>query len=283
MNPTTDYLQQLTRRHFFARGAMGLGTAALASMTAGASQPALAAGGVSGVPHFTPQAKRAIYLFMAGAPSPPDLLDYKPKMAEKLQVDLRGEKYEDGSPVLRTRVTTMTSGQASFPIAPSMYKFAQHGQSRAWVSELLPYTARMVDRHRHHPFDVDRSHQSRPGDHLHQHRQPASRAAQPGRMVELRIGERKLRPAGVRRDDALLDRPQRRPGPVQPPVGFGIPTQQAPGRRSPLERRPCALLVEPSRRRSSRSSPRARRHRGAQREAACRDRRSRNRLSHCAV
>ncbi len=66
-------------------------------------------------------------------------------MVDKLRVDLRNEKYEDGSPVLRTRVTTMTSGQAAFPIAPTRYQFAQHGQSGAWVSELLPYTARMVD------------------------------------------------------------------------------------------------------------------------------------------
>jgi hypothetical protein len=82
---------------------------------------------------------------MAGGPATADLLDYKPDMVAKEKADLRLEKYEDGSPVLRTRVTTMTSGQSSFPIAPSRYKFAQHGKSGAWVSELLPYTARMVD------------------------------------------------------------------------------------------------------------------------------------------
>ncbi|MGI9456995.1 MAG: DUF1501 domain-containing protein, partial [Aeoliella sp.] len=97
------------------------------------------------IPHFAPKAKRAIYLFMAGAPSAPDLLDYKPKMVDKFKVDLRGEKYEDGTNVLQTRVTTMTSGQAAFPIAPSKFKFAQHGQNGAWVSELLPHTASMVD------------------------------------------------------------------------------------------------------------------------------------------
>ncbi len=146
MNPIREHLQHLTRRHFFGQGAMGLGTAALASMagTSGAAE-ASSIGGLESVPHFAPKAKRAIYLFMAGAPSPPDLLDYKPKMQDKLRVDLRGEKYDDGSPVLRTRVTTMTSGQSSFPIAPSRYKFTQHGKSGAWISELLPYTARMVD------------------------------------------------------------------------------------------------------------------------------------------
>ena len=141
-------LQQSTRRHFFQQGAMGLGAAALTTLMAqsseasGGSSPA---SGVGGAPHFAPRAKRAIYLFMAGAPSQMDLLDYKPKLLDKFQVDLKNENYEDGSPVLRTRVTTMTSGQAAFPIAPSMYRFDQHGQSGAWVSELLPHTARMVD------------------------------------------------------------------------------------------------------------------------------------------
>ncbi len=146
MNPSEEHLQQLTRRHFFGRSSMGLGTAALASMMGGVGPASTAsASGLSSAPHFAPKAKRAIYLFMAGAPSPPDLFDYKPKMVDKLKADLRNEKYEDGSPVLRTRVTTMTSGQSSFPIAPSRYKFAQHGKSGAWVSELLPHTALMVD------------------------------------------------------------------------------------------------------------------------------------------
>ncbi len=148
MDPRREYLQQLTRRHFFGQGAMGLGTAALASLLGQSSQAATsssAVGGLPGLPHFAPKAKRAIYLFMAGAPCQHDMLDYKPKLVDKFAVDLRKEKYEDGSPVLRTRVTTMTSGQGSFPIAPSKFKFSQHGQSGAWVSELLPHTAKMVD------------------------------------------------------------------------------------------------------------------------------------------
>jgi len=146
MNPVNEHLQQLTRRHFFGRGAAGLGAAALGTLMGETTRAASeSVAGLPGVPHFAPQAKRAIYLFMAGAPSCPDLLDYKPKMVEKFQADLRKEKYEDGSPVLRTRVTTMTSGQSSFPIAPSKYKFAQHGKNSAWVSELLPYTAQMTD------------------------------------------------------------------------------------------------------------------------------------------
>ncbi|QDU55947.1 DUF1501 domain-containing protein [Aeoliella mucimassa] len=145
MDPIREHLQQLTRRHFFGGTALGLGTAALASLTGAKPAAASAKLGIGSVPHFAPKAKRAIYLFMAGAPSPPDMLDYKPKMRDKFKADLRKEVYEDGSPVLRTRVTTMTSGQSAFPIAPSKYKFEQYGQGGAWISELLPYTSRMAD------------------------------------------------------------------------------------------------------------------------------------------
>src|SRR5882762_4415150 len=139
MHPMYDQLQTLTRRHFFGRSALGLGTAALASLLPTPSQAATATGGMSGVPHFAPKAKRAIYLFMNEGPSQMDLFDYKPKMAELFDKDLP-ETIRNGQ-----RLTTMTSGQARFPIAPSVYKFAQHGKSRMWVSELLPWTAKMVD------------------------------------------------------------------------------------------------------------------------------------------
>jgi hypothetical protein len=139
-----EHLRLMTRRSLLKYGGLGLGGTALSSLLA---NPAMALNddNVPLAPHFRPTAKRAIYLFMAGAPSQIDLLDYKPKLAEKFQQDLRTEKYPDGSSVLRTRVTTMTSGQASFPIAPSKYKFRQYGQGGTWISELLPHTALMVD------------------------------------------------------------------------------------------------------------------------------------------
>ncbi len=141
MDPRHEYARTMTRRHFFGRTGMGLGAAALASLLPPA--PALAAtattGGLAGLPHFAPQAKRAIFLFMAGGPSQMDLLDYKPKMEAMYDQDLP-DSIRRGQ-----RLTTMTSGQSRFPIAPSMYRFQQHGESGAWVSELLPYTARMVD------------------------------------------------------------------------------------------------------------------------------------------
>jgi hypothetical protein len=142
MNPIQEHMQAMTRRHFFRKSALGLGTAALTSLLprpANAASPVVATGGLPGLPHFAPKAKRAIYLFMSGAPSQMDLYDYKPKMAEWFDKDLP-DSIRQGQ-----RLTTMTSGQTRFPIAPSKYQFARHGQSGAWVSELLPWTAKIVD------------------------------------------------------------------------------------------------------------------------------------------
>ena len=141
MDPTHEYLQAITRRHFFRRAGLGLGTAALASLAPPQSLAATdpATGGLVGVPHFAAKAKRAIYLFMAGAPCQMDMLDYKPNMPAWFDKDLP-ESIRMGQ-----RLTTMTSGQARFPIAPSKYNFAQYGENGAWVSELLPHTAHMTD------------------------------------------------------------------------------------------------------------------------------------------
>ena len=139
MNPIREHIQTLTRRHFFGRAALGLGTAALATLTAGRGGAATATGGLPDLPHFAPKAKRAIYLFMNGGPSQMDMFDYKPEMDKLFDKDLP-ESIRMGQ-----RLTTMTSGQTRFPLAPSKYKFKQHGQSCAWVSELLPWTAKIVD------------------------------------------------------------------------------------------------------------------------------------------
>jgi hypothetical protein len=142
MDPTQQYFDTITRRHFFRNGAVGLGTAALASLLPQPSAQA-ATGGLPGLPHFAPKAKRAIYLFMAGAPCQMDTLDYKPDMAKS------PEKYYDKdlpeSIRMGQRLTTMTSGQKRFPLAPSKFEFSQHGENGTWVSELLPHTAKMVD------------------------------------------------------------------------------------------------------------------------------------------
>src|SRR5260370_5431608 len=121
-----------SRGRFFARGAQGIGALALASLL---GEKASAAE----LPHFPPKAKRCIYLHLVGAPPQMETYDYKPGMQKWFDKDLP-DSIRQGQ-----RLTTMTSGQTRFPIAPSMFQFAQHGKSGAWVSELLPYTARMVD------------------------------------------------------------------------------------------------------------------------------------------
>jgi hypothetical protein len=144
MNPIREAELVETRRHFFGRASTGIGTAALASLL----NPSLFAnptatipdtGDLAGLPHFAPKAKRVIYLFMSGAPSQLDMWDYKPQMRDWFDKDLP-ESVRNGQ-----RITTMTSGQKRFPIAPSMFNFERHGQCGTYVSELLPWTAKMVD------------------------------------------------------------------------------------------------------------------------------------------
>src|SRR6056297_2753001 len=137
-------MNDLTRRHFFSRTSAGLGAAALASLEGTAAQASPSAsptrvGGLPELPHHQPKAKRAIYLFMSGAPSQMDMWDHKPAMADWYDKDLP-ESIRQGQ-----RLTTMTSGQSRFPIAPSIYKFAPHGKNGTMVSELLPHMARKVD------------------------------------------------------------------------------------------------------------------------------------------
>jgi hypothetical protein len=139
MNLHQEFVQVITRRHFFRRGALGLGAAALATLLPERTIAQQATGGLSGLPHFAPKAKRAIYLFMNGGPAQMDLWDYKPRMQEYYDVDLP-DSVRRGQ-----RLTTMTSGQSRFPIAPSKFRFARHGRCGTHVSELLPWTAKLVD------------------------------------------------------------------------------------------------------------------------------------------
>ncbi|MEM7200953.1 MAG: DUF1501 domain-containing protein [Planctomycetota bacterium] len=149
MNPLHDYLEQLNRRQFFGRAtrsfAAGLGTTALArvlgTMANGAGDP-VGRGGALAHLHREPKARRVIYLHMMGGPSQLDLFDYKPALVEHAGEDLRKmpEIYND------QRITGMTSGQSSLPLVPSKFEFARHANEAdgLWVSELLPYTARIA-------------------------------------------------------------------------------------------------------------------------------------------
>lgn len=130
------------RRRFLSRLSLGLGSVALGSLLI----PDILTGRmdddgdfVPGIPHFAPKAKRVIYLFQNGAPSQLESFDYKPKlremMGQELPASIRGGQ----------RLTGMTANQTSFPLVGSYYDFKQYGQSRAWISDLFPYTAKVVD------------------------------------------------------------------------------------------------------------------------------------------
>ena len=142
MNLLQEYIQNITRRHFLSQGSHLLGGAALASLlgnpglsAAGAVSP----GGHLPMTHHTPKAKHVIYLHMVGGPPQMDLYDYKPVMNDWYDKDLP-DSVRQGQ-----RLTTMTSGQARFPIAPSKFKFEQAGKCGMWVTELLPWTKKVVD------------------------------------------------------------------------------------------------------------------------------------------
>lgn len=132
-----------SRRSFLAQTGIGLGGLALADLMAQeqvkADQPAALDHGVLGQPHFAPRAKRVIYLFMSGGPSQLDLFDYKPTLNK-----LNGQQLPD-SVRGGQRLTGMSGNQSSIPLVGSPFKFAQHGQGGAWVSELLPHTASIAD------------------------------------------------------------------------------------------------------------------------------------------
>jgi hypothetical protein len=135
--------QQLNRRTFLARSGVGLGSMALGALLQREATAAPArretASQASQAPHFPAKARRVIYLFQSGAPSQMDLFDYKPALKDRRGIEL------PDSIRMGQRITTMTSGQKSLPVAPSIFPFAQHGKSGAWLSELLPHTATVVD------------------------------------------------------------------------------------------------------------------------------------------
>ncbi len=132
-----------TRRHFFGKTAKGVGSIALAHLLRedleGTGGIDGSRGGLAGLPHFAPKAKRVIWLFQSGGPSQIETFDPKPGLAS-----LRGEDLPE-SVRKGQRLTTMTASQTSFPLVESAFGFQQHGSSGAWMSELLPHTAKIAD------------------------------------------------------------------------------------------------------------------------------------------
>jgi hypothetical protein len=147
-----DLKYNCTRRHFLSSVSLGLGVAALSSLleplsgrgrggtvSAPEGGPASATGPAVDVPHVVPRVKRVIYLFQSGGPSQLELFDHKPLLRT-----MNGQELPE-SVRMGQRLTGMTAFQKSFPLAGSQFEFARHGRSGAWVSELLPHTARIVD------------------------------------------------------------------------------------------------------------------------------------------
>lgn len=142
-NRTDQLTMQVNRRSFLRQNTAGVGLAALATLLmesqSGNLQAAEPKPAVSSGLHFPARAKRVIYLSQSGAPSQLDLFDYKPGLKRFHKTDLPNSIRQG------QRLTGMTSGQKSFPIAASMFKFAQQGESGTWMSELLPHTAKIAD------------------------------------------------------------------------------------------------------------------------------------------
>jgi len=136
-DPAAHESLRYTRRRFFGRSATGIGVAALGHLL---GRELGAVGESNAAPHFPAKAKRVIYLFQSGAPSQIDLFDHKPGLAKLRAQDLP-DSIRKGQ-----RLTGMTATQESFPVAPTIFDFKQRGQTGAWVSDLLPHTAKIADK-----------------------------------------------------------------------------------------------------------------------------------------
>jgi hypothetical protein len=143
MDPLSERNLLPTRRQFFGDVGLRAGGIALGLLLGQSNGRSAAAeqlqAPLPGMPHFPPKAKALIYVHMNGGPSQMDLWDYKPQLAKYFDQELP-DSVRNGQ-----RITTMTSGQTRFPVAPSKFKFAQAGNCGRWVSELLPHTAKIVD------------------------------------------------------------------------------------------------------------------------------------------
>jgi len=131
----------MTDRLATSRRSMLLASLSLASLLQrdSTASSATSAGGLAGLPHFPPKVRRVIYLFQSGGPAQMDLFDYKPGLQDRFGQDVPKSISPD------ERKTTMISAQAAFPVAPSIFKFARHGQAGSWISEILPHTAKLAD------------------------------------------------------------------------------------------------------------------------------------------
>lgn len=144
MNPMLEAQLQINRRHFFGRTGAGIGALALGSLlnTRANADEDIARNGVGGqlgLPHFAPKAKRVIFLFQSGGPAQMDLFDYKPELKKRFGQEVPKSIYPD------ERKTTMSSAQAKFATAPTIFDFKRHGKSGAWISDVMPHLPDIAD------------------------------------------------------------------------------------------------------------------------------------------
>ena len=229
MDPLVERSRELTRRTLFTRATRGLGALALGSMLqrdllarTGDDRGGI---GLPELPHFRPKVKRVIYLFFSGGPSHIDLFDYKPSLHQIHGKELP-ESIRQGQ-----RLTTMTSGQSSFPCVAPMFEFARHGQHGTWVSELLPHTAKIVDK-----ITIIKSMFTEAINHdpaitfFNTGQQQPGRPSM-GRVVELRPRQRQSRSARLHRDD--LTRERQPAGAVRSALVGRLPASETPGGEVP--------------------------------------------------
>ena len=245
MDLLLEHQRRLPRRHFFGLASRGIGTAALSSLLNGDLMAGQANGSsdnsiLAGLPHHQAKIKRVIYLFQSGGPAQQDLFDYKPKLDGFHGTELP-DSIRQGQ-----RLTGMTAAQTSFPVAPSRYAFGQHGQSGAWVSELLPYTAKIADQ-----LCFIKSMHTTAINH-----DPAITFLQTGAQLAGRpsIGSWLAYGLGSESEDlpafvVMVSRGKSgaRPTPLQPALGEWIPAHTISGREIPIGPGPGSLLEQPAR------------------------------------
>ena len=144
MDPILEHRLATNRRYFFSRSSTGIGGIALATLLQADSSAAESPhrnplGGLADLPHFEPKVKRVIYLFQSGGPAQMDLYDPKPQLQRFYGQEVPKSVYPDD------RKTTMTSGQDSFPTAPSVFRFRRSGECGTELSEVLPHISRIAD------------------------------------------------------------------------------------------------------------------------------------------
>ena len=211
----------MDRRSLLTRAGRGIGSVALLSMLRDSGLFAEGTNGLPTLPHFRPRARRAIWLFPAGAPSQIDTWDYKPKLREMFGKELPGSVRGN------QRLTTMTSGQKSFPVAPSLFEFRQAGQSGTLGERALSLDREGRGPARGREVAPHRGDQPRAGNHRRQHGEPAPGPPLPRVLALLRARQPQREPAHLRGHDVELHQQVERPGAVRPDVEQRLPSGPA--------------------------------------------------------